>query len=183
MDRSDYLEKLRNKDHEAFAEFVDHYQEKVFLCCYSFGLSNEEAEDIASETFLAAYQSLPRFEGKSSLSTWLWTINYRQIAGYLRKKRGHVSLDVEANDYIIENDFSEISDSIEKTERDAIIWATVKKLPVPWAFVITLYYRENQNINEIASIMEIPPNTVKTYLFRAKRKLKKMLNIIMGETI
>lgn len=51
-----WLRLLRSGDHQAFAEFIDKYKETVFLCCRRLGLREGEAEDVASETFLAAYK-------------------------------------------------------------------------------------------------------------------------------
>ena len=78
---------LRSGDHRAFAEFIDKYKETVFLCCRKLGLSKDEAEDVASETFLAAYRGLRRYAGRAELSTWLWSIAYRKAVSFLRKNR------------------------------------------------------------------------------------------------
>ena len=63
------LQLLRSGDHRAFAEFIDKYKGMVFLCCRTLGLRDDEAEDVASETFLAAYNGLRRYGGRAELST------------------------------------------------------------------------------------------------------------------
>jgi hypothetical protein len=59
---------------KVFADFIDEYQQVTFLCCRTLGLNETEAEDVASETFLAAYKKLDKFRGQSKLSTWIWKI-------------------------------------------------------------------------------------------------------------
>ncbi len=85
--KKSWLRLLRSGDHQAFAEFIDKYKGMVFLCCRTLGLRDDEAEDVASETFLAAYNGLRRYGGRAKLSTWLWSIAYRQGVNYLRKNR------------------------------------------------------------------------------------------------
>jgi RNA polymerase sigma-70 factor (ECF subfamily) len=87
-----WLCKLLAGDHRAFAEFVDKHKEMVFLCCHTLGLRAEEADDVASETFLTAYNALRRYRGRAKLSTWLWRIAYCQAVDYLRKNRKYGQL-------------------------------------------------------------------------------------------
>lgn len=64
-----WLRLLRSGDHRAFAEFIDKYKETVFLCCRRLGLREDEVEDVASETFLAAFKAIGRYSGQAELST------------------------------------------------------------------------------------------------------------------
>jgi len=89
------LRLLRRGDHQAFAEFIDKYKETVFLCCRTLGLREDEVEDVASETFLAAYGAIGRYSGRAKLSTWLWAIAYRKGVSYLRKNRRELHLEAE----------------------------------------------------------------------------------------
>ena len=79
-----WLQQLVRGDHQAFSQFIDKYKETVFLCCRRLGLREDEIEDVASETFLAAYNGLSRYSGRAELSTWIWSIAYRQAVNYLR---------------------------------------------------------------------------------------------------
>ena len=76
--KDNWLRLLRSGDHGAFARFTDKYKETVFLCCRRLGLRDDEAEDVASETFMAAYTGLQRYREQAELSTWLWSIAYRR---------------------------------------------------------------------------------------------------------
>ena len=87
QDRPGWLRRLRSGEARAFAEFVEKYKEMVFLCCRTLGLREDEAQDVASETFLAAYSQLARYKGRAKLSTWLWKIAYHKAISFLRKNR------------------------------------------------------------------------------------------------
>jgi RNA polymerase sigma-70 factor (ECF subfamily) len=62
------------------------YQDMVFACCRTVGLREDEIEDAASESFLAAYKSIKKYSGKSKLSSWLWKIAYHKALDYRRKE-------------------------------------------------------------------------------------------------
>lgn len=176
-----WLGKLLAGEHEAFAEFVDKYKESVFLCCLTLGLKEDEAEDVASETFMAAYKGLRRYKGRAQLGTWLWAIAYRQAVNYLRKnKRTWEFLD-ELQEQISHSKEQMPPAAAQDREKERIVWDAVEQLPRLWAVAVILYYREEKMISDIAKIMRIRENTVKTYLFRARSKLKETLAPVFGE--
>jgi len=170
-----WLRLLRSGDHQAFAEFIDKYKETVFLCCRRLGLREDEAEDVASETFLAAYNGLSRYGGRAELSTWLWGIAYRQAVSYLRKKRRHWQLEAELDERIADSKQQGPAAAVQSREIETIVWEVVERLPRFWAMAVILHYREEKEISDIAKIMQIKENTVKTYLFRGRERLKEML--------
>jgi len=180
-----WLRLLRSGDHGAFARFIDKYKETVFLCCRRLGLREDEAEDVASETFLAAYNGLSRYSGRAELSTWLWSIAYRRAVSYLRKNRRQFQLEAEPDEsrQVGSGDVQEPAAAIQGKETEKIVWEAVERLPRLWAMAIILYYREEKSIIDIAKIMQAKENTIKTYLFRARRRLKKTLAPAFGEDI
>ena len=178
-----WLRLLRSGDHGAFARFIDKYKETVFLCCRRLGLREDEAEDVASETFLAAYNGLSRYSGRAELSTWLWSIAYRQAISYLRKNRRQWRLEAELNERIAGSEEQEPALAIQGEETEKIVWEAVNKLPRLWTMAIILYYREEKSIIDIAKIMQTKENTIKTYLFRARQSLKTALAPALGEDI
>jgi RNA polymerase sigma-70 factor (ECF subfamily) len=172
---------LRSGDERAFAEFIDKYKETVFLCCRTLGLKEDEAEDVASETFLAAYRGLRRYRGQAGLSTWLWSIAYRQAVNYLRKNRRKWQLLAEPDEQLADSEERGPVSAAQDSEQEQIVWQAVKRLPRLWATAVVLYYRQEKSIADIAKIMRARENTVKTYLFRARDRLKQMLAAALGE--
>ncbi len=183
--KDNWLRLLRSGDHGAFAQFIDKYKETVFLCCRKLGLTEDEAEDVASETFLAAYNGISRYSGRAELSTWLWSIAYRRAVSYLRKNRRQWQLEAEPDEsrQVGSDKEQEPAAAIQGKETEKIVWEAVERLPRLWAMAVILYYREEKSIIDIAKIMQAKENTIKTYLFRARQRLKKALAPAFGEDI
>jgi RNA polymerase sigma-70 factor (ECF subfamily) len=178
-----WLRKLLAGDHEAFAEFVEKYKEMVFLCCRTLGLREDEIEDAASETFMAAYKGISKYRGQAELGTWLWRIAYRQGVNYLRKNRKVKQLLAEQDGQLANSKEQMPAAAVQRKEKERIIWEAVGRLPRLWAVATVLFYREAKNIKEIAKIMRVRQNTVKTYLFRGRKRLKELLAEVVGEGI
>ena len=176
-----WLDKLLAGDHEAFAEFVDKYKSQVFLCCRTLGLREDEAEDVASETFLAAYKAISRYRGQAELSTWLWSIAYCQAVNYLRKNRRMQQLLAGPDGQAANSKQARPAAAVQDKEQEKIVWEAVKKLPRLWAVAVILHYREQKSTKDIAKIMRTKQNTVKTYLFRARKRLQELLADVIGE--
>ncbi len=181
--KDNWLSLLRSGDHRAFVEFIDKYKEMVFLCCRTLGLQDVEAEDVASETFLAAYKGLRRYGGRAQLSTWLWAIAYRQAVSYLRKNRRQQQLKYETEKQITGSKEQEPAATIQSKEIGKIVWQAVEQLPGLWKMAVILHYREGKSIADIAKIMRTRENTIKTYLFRGRERLKQILAPAFGEDI
>ncbi|MBN1788725.1 MAG: RNA polymerase sigma factor [Sedimentisphaerales bacterium] len=166
------IHRLRSGDRNAFGDFVKKYQNQVFLCCRLQGLSPHEAEDVASETFLAAYQGLDRYSGRAKLSTWLWRITYNKAISYIRQQSKQQKIYKK-----LQNEYNEEQPAQEPESQDnaEILWSAVQKLPAEQATAIVLYYRQEKSIKSIADIMNKRQNTVKVYLFRGRQKLKELL--------
>ncbi len=179
----DWLDRLLGGDQAVFAQFVDRYKDTVFLCCRTLGLKEDEAEDVASETFLAAYKGLSRYKGRAQLHTWLWAIAYRQGVSYLRKNKRIRQLSDELEEQGGRSKEQTPPAAAQKSEQEKVVWDAVGKLPRFWAVAVILYYREEKMISEIAKIMRIRENTVKTHLFRARGKLKEILAPVFGEDL
>jgi len=126
---------------------------------------------------------LQRYRGQAELSTWLWSIAYRRAVSYLRKNRKHLQLEAEPDELLQAGSSQEQGPAaaIQGEETEQIVWKAVERLPKLWAVAIILYYREEKSILEIAQIMQTKENTIKTYLFRARQKLKKVLAPAFGE--
>jgi RNA polymerase sigma-70 factor (ECF subfamily) len=181
--KGNWLRLLVSGDHAAFREFVKQYQQTVFLCCRTLGLSETEAQDVASETFLTAYEKIGTFNGKSKLSTWLWKVAYYKGINYLRKNKRRKDLLRGLSAQPTDTGIAQVSAALENKEQADVVWQAVERLPRSWALAIVLFYRQEKSILEIAKIMKKRQNTVKTYLFRGRKRLKELLSNVLGEDI
>jgi len=181
--KSVWLRNLLSGDHEAFAEFVEEYKEQVFLCSRTLGLKDDEVEDVASETFLAAYKGIRGYRGQAELGTWLWRIAYCQAVNYLRKNQRKHQLLIEPDEQLADDRAGQISAGLENKEQAEFVWRAVEQLPRLWAVAVVLFYREEKSVSEIAKIMKKRKNTVKTYLFRGRERLKELIGPALGDYI
>lgn len=179
--RGNWLRQLCSGDKAAFTRFVNEYQQLVFLCCKTLGLNETEADDVASETFLAAYQKLCNFRGQSKLSTWLWQIAYYKGIDYIRKNKKNYHLLNELDEQLADRKIAHVAVELENKELSQAVWHAVRQLPGDWSIAIMLFYRESKTIIEISKIMKKRQNTVKTYLFRGRKRLQRLLADHIGD--
>jgi RNA polymerase sigma-70 factor (ECF subfamily) len=124
---------------------------------------------------MAAYRGLADFREEAKLSTWLWSIAYRQGVNYLRRCRARINLSEGMEAAGADLRAAKPGAAMEEGEQAELIWRAVARLPRLWALATVLFYREDKSIAEIARIMRTPENTVKTYLFRGRKRLKEIL--------
>lgn len=180
--KNDWIEKLQAGDKCAFADFVEKYKSEVFMCCRCMGLDFNDSEDVASEVFLGAYKNIKSYKGKSKLGTWVWSITYRKVISFLRKKKRYRLLSREIENGAICDNYVGNRNRLENKEQAEIVWETVMRLPKLWSVAVVLFYREEKSIHDIAKIMKTRENTVKTYLSRGRQKLKELLGADFGDS-
>lgn len=166
---------LKKGDRAAFARFVETYRDMVFACCRTAGLDKDDCDDAAAETFLAAWQGFGRFNGDCKLSSWLWTIAWRKAAKMRSRKHPADLLDSEELKEKAASSGQRGDHRVETQEETDLLWQTVARLPQSWAAAVVLFYREDKSVAEIADILKIPANTVKTYLDRGRKQLYQRL--------
>ena len=170
----DIISAVLQGNKQAYAELVNRYQNFVFTVCLRYTSSREDAEEIAQDIFVKAYRCLSDFRGDSKFSTWLYTIVNTSCITFLRKKRLQThSLDDEKVFAVADNiDGGMRANQVEQKSRIAMVNQAIQLLSADDAKIITLFYKGEQSLDEIGSILGIDPNTVKVKLHRARVRLK-----------
>ena len=132
-----------------------------------------KAEDLISEVFLDVWRQADRFEGRSTVSTWLLAIARFKALSALRRKPEE-GLDEDAA-LEIEDLADNPEVTLEKKERSAVIRKCLMGLSAEHREIIDLVYYHEKSVEEVAKIVGIPENTVKTRMFYARKKLAEML--------
>lgn len=171
---NEILSSVLRGDQQAYAEIVKRYQNFVFTIALRYAPNREDAEEIAQDAFIKAYRSLADFRGASKFSTWLYTIVTTTCLTFLRKKKLDVhSLD---NERVFEMADSQDSgmeaNQVEQKSRISMVNRAIGLLSPDDAQIITLFYKGEQSLEEIAQIMGMEANTVKVRLHRARQRLK-----------
>ena len=132
-----------------------------------------KAEDLISEVFLDVWRQADRFEGRSTVSTWLLAIARFKALSALRRKPEE-GLDEDAA-LKIEDLADNPEVTLEKKDRSAVIRKCLMGLSAEHREIIDLIYYHEKSVEEVAKIVGIPENTVKTRMFYARKKLAEML--------
>jgi len=144
---------------------------------YRFALrlvgSHAVAEDLTSEVFLSVWRQAHRFEGRSAVTTWLLAIaRYKALS--LMRRRVDEPLD-ERVASAVEDAADDPESATAKIERSAIVRKCLTQLPTAQREVMDLVYYHDKSVDEVAEIVGISPNTVKTRMFYARGKLANLL--------
>ena len=176
----DLVKRFQDGEERAFDELVLRYQDTVFRICLRFFRDYEEARDCAQDTFVRVYRSIGRFRFESKFSTWLYRITVNTCKNTLssrqyRKRRETISLDPwdgpDGSPVEVENGRWSPHGIYEKKAMKETIERAVQRLPKDQRTVVILRDIENLPYEEIADITGFPPGTVKSKLFRARKKL------------
>ena len=164
-------------DQSAYTDLVKRHQRFVFTLAMRFAKGREDAEEIAQDCFIKAYRSLASFQGQSKFSTWLYSIVYTTAMTFLRKKRVDTDSIDDANTFIqVESQVSAYDvNNAENKSRSFYLSQAIAQLLPDDAAIITMFYKGEQSLEEIAQAMGMEANTVKVKLFRARQRLKEKL--------
>lgn len=181
------IERCRKQDSEAFGQFIDLYQSRVFGFVRRMIADAEEAADVTQEVFIRAYQHFSRFDARSSVKTWLFKIAHNLCVDYARKsKRAPFATSLSATDD--ESEPIEVADvrwQPELVTMDEELAAAVDEAILSMSdklrSVLLLHDRDDLAYDEIASVLAIPVGTVKSRLFLARAHLQNSLAGYLGE--
>ena len=174
---NEIISRVLQGEQTAYAELVDRYQSYVFTLVLRMIKSREDAEEVAQDVFIKAYRALADFRGDSKFSTWLYTITNTTCITFLRKKKLEVhSLDNEKVFEIADSKDSGFrANLIEQKSRVQMVNEAIAMLNPDDSEIITLFYKAEQNLEEIARILRIEVNTAKVRLHRARGRLKEKM--------
>ena len=131
------------------------------------------AEDLISDVFLDVWRQADRFEGRSAVSTWMLAIARFKALSALRKKPDE-ELDEETAEKI-EDTADDPEVALEKKDKSAVLRKCLQELSPEHKEIIDLVYYHEKSVEEVAEIVGIPENTVKTRMFYARKKLAELL--------
>ena len=166
-----------NGNQQAYAQIVERHKAFVFTLVLRYIKSREDAEEVAQDVFIKAYLALADFKGASKFSTWLYTIITTTCISFLRKKKLDIhSLDNENVFETIDNKDSGMSaNQVEQKSRVAMVNNAIALLNPDDAEIVTLFYKGEQTLEEIAQVLGVEANTVKVRLHRARTRLKEKM--------
>jgi RNA polymerase sigma-70 factor, ECF subfamily len=184
------VEALKAGDREAFAQMVDQTSGHVYHVALQILGNEQDAEDVLQETYLKALRSLPTFEGRSSLMTWLYRIAVNEALMAVRRRKPQ-ALSVEEPDADSEGESDsqemEIVDfcclpegELLSAEARRALDQAVQHLPANLRVVFVMRDMEGLSIQDTAETLGLSENNVKTRLLRARLRLRQELSVYFG---
>lgn len=161
-----------NGDTQAFAVLAAQYQKRVYMLGLSFFENTEDCEDFVQDVMLKAYSALGTFRAEAPFVTWLMRIAYNTALNSVQKRQRYTSL-AEGVEIQYKGDNPEdkhLNECVILSVREA-----VNNLPDNYRICIDLYFFYDMSYTDIAAITELPLNTIKSHIFRAKKILREYL--------
>ncbi|HTW38690.1 MAG TPA: RNA polymerase sigma factor [Steroidobacteraceae bacterium] len=149
---------------EAFDQLLERYRGKVYRLCCALLRDPAAAEDAAQESLVRIWRALPSYDGRASLSTWIYTITRNRCLTAIGRRRELASIDAEIDR--VEAQMQ--SDPEEPDDSQVLLRELVDGLPERYRRVLALFYYEDRSVSEVAEMLAMPEGTVKTALHRAR---------------
>jgi RNA polymerase sigma factor (sigma-70 family) len=177
-----YITKVLEGDRNAYAYLVDKYKTMVYSLALRLVKDKEEAEEISQDAFVKAYQSLASFKGKAKFSSWLYRIVYNTAISKLRQQpAGKVSLDESNITDILYMESIEHYEALAAGERKKYLEKALDSLESDEKMFVILYYYEERDLDEIATIAGLTKTNTKVKLYRARKKMLMVLQSYLKE--
>ena len=160
-------------DRNAMQALFGRHNLRVFRFLMRFVDNEATAEDLVSEVFIEVWRNAAQFEARSQVSTWLLAIARNRALSALRR-RSTDELDEEVLEFVEDpNDNPEVA--LQKVERSELLRDCLKQLSPAHREIIDLVYYHERTIDDVAEIIGVPQNTVKTRMFYARKRIAELL--------
>ena len=161
---------FKSGDEKAYKELIENYRKPLFTLIFSMINNEEEAEEILQDVFVQFFIKRDTFEGRSKIYTWLYRVAFNKSIDYIRKKER------EKKYRLKEYRNSELQEAKDDdTLNRIIVLESLEELEEDFRTPLLMVEYENYSYTEISEQLNIPINTIKTRVFRARKKLLKIM--------
>ncbi len=183
VDEGVLVQQARRGDLESYDELIRRYQERIYATIYHMTANHEDANDLAQESFIKAFQALKSFKGGSSFYTWLYRIAVNKTINFLKQRKNRIHLSLNDLDFNTEHNPDLVALISEKTPHREVNLAELQeklneamlKLSEPHRLVVVLHDVQGMSHDEIAKVMDCNIGTVRSRLFYARQQLQALL--------
>ena len=152
----------------AFERLLTAYRRRVYRLALGFVREPADAEDLAQEAFVRLWRALPLYDGRAAFSTWLYVIARNACLNEVRRRGTHPTTGLEPD---LE---PAVVPAPAPVERRLDCETLVDALPEPQRRIVRLFYLEERSYAQVATMLDMPINTVRSHLHRARRRLAEM---------
>jgi RNA polymerase sigma-70 factor (ECF subfamily) len=172
-DEKNVIRAVMDGNYRQFERLIETYQRPLYAFIWRMVRDEDDAKDLCQDTFFKAYKKLKTFKAQSKFSSWLFQIGYRKALDFLaKKKRQQRALEragAKSQEAGNEREF-------EVRQADRAIGKIIDNLQEKHRTALHLFYKEEMTYKEIASVMKIPINTVKSHIRRGKEIVREKLS-------
>jgi RNA polymerase sigma factor (sigma-70 family) len=167
-----YLQQVLEGDISKFSYFIEKYKDMAFSIAFRIINNREDAEEIVQDSFLRAFKSLKKFRFDSKFSTWFYRIVVNNSLSKLkREKQDTRNIDIDkVSDSIIEN-VESVYKGLAQADQQKFINYALGELCIEDRLLLTLYYLNENSVEEIAEITKISQQSLKMKIHRARKKM------------
>lgn len=180
------VEAIKAGEMQQFEVLVDKYKDKIYNMARNITGSQQEAQDLAQDIFLLIYKNIGSFQGRSSLSTWIYRISINKCLDWQRKQQRKNSFlhtlyrSTDQDQHIdpmeqLPNRQPTPEEQYIKNEQIRELRNIIQGLPEKYQKVIILFHYQQMTYQEIADVLELPVRTIETQLYRGKQKIREQL--------
>ncbi|RLS94253.1 MAG: RNA polymerase sigma factor [Planctomycetota bacterium] len=168
----DTIRRAQQGDRDAIAELIKSYQRPLEAFLFRLCGKSDLAEDIAQESFVRVIKSLDRFDERFRFSTWLFTIGKRLLVNYHQKMRPIANSEMVQYRADSTNTPYAAVEGVERGERISnMISIALDALVSPQREIVLLFHQQGWPVERISKELKMPEGTVKSHLFRARRRM------------
>ncbi|HUZ17029.1 MAG TPA: RNA polymerase sigma factor [Spirochaetia bacterium] len=189
QEETDLVREITGGNVDAFRTIVERHQARIFYLGLKFLRRFEDAEDFAQEVFLRAFEKLSAFKGDGPFAAWLYRIAFNLgISKYRINKRIFAEewVDETPSDEGIDSTGGESGQGVPSAgapverlvvakESEEEVRRAVDQLPARYAVIVRMHFFDGLTYQEISEVLDIPVNTIKSHVFRAKHEIRKRL--------
>lgn len=181
MDDHQVISLCREGREEGFRQLLARYEGYIYSLCYRLTGSREDALDLTQETFIKVINGLDSFQINRAFKPWLRQVTVNACCNFLnRRAPAGISLEQPLNEGLILADVQSTGEDpaneVEWRDTRRLLWELVKRLPPVYRLVLVLRHQEGMSYRDITLVTGLPEGTVKTHLFRARRRLRQEMS-------
>ncbi len=167
----------------AFERLIARHKALVWHVVFRMVKHPEDARELSQDVFLRVHQRLHQYRFESSLSTWIGRVAFSVASRHLQRKKlplAEPAQDQDGDAFDDIGDGFDLEAAFADAETMRHLNAAIESLPPLQRTLVTLYHLDEMGIADIAGITGLPEGTVKNYLFRARRRLRRQLETRLG---
>jgi RNA polymerase sigma-70 factor (ECF subfamily) len=178
------IQRVLAGEKKAFSELIDRHKDGGMTLAMRMLKNREEAEEALQDAFVRAFNALPRFEWKSSFSTWFYRIVYNVCATQLSKRGEDIHVALESTEGEVGFEIPSLDllpdEKIESSEIESVVAREIDALPRLYGSICTLFFLQDMSYDQIVEITGLPLGTVKVRLFRGRTLLRQAVGRQLG---